>query len=78
MVLREFQHLLSTLGFCLQTANTTLRPIEIKRPRWRDLDPASRLITVRKSKTDAGDRIIPLHDEAWSAMVAMRKKGNKL
>ena len=62
----------------LLTANTTMRPCEIKRAKWADLDPVERLIFVPCSKTDAGTREIPLNDEAWASIVAMKKKADSL
>ncbi len=58
----------------LLTANTSMRPVEIRRLLWQDLDPVNRLVTVRKSKTEAGSRVIPLNDEAWAAIVALKKR----
>ena len=60
----------------LLTANTSMRPVEIRRLKWADLDPFGRLITVRRSKTDAGARVIPLNDEAWSAVCALKKRAD--
>ena len=62
----------------LLTANTSMRPVEIKRLKWDAFDPVQRLIMVRRSKTDAGSRTIPLNDEAWSAIAAMKKRADKL
>ena len=62
----------------LLTANTSMRPVEVRRLLWRDLDPINRVITVRVSKTDAGTRTIPLNDEAWSAIAALNQRANKL
>ena len=39
--------------------NTTMRGCEIKELRWRDVDMIGRSLTVRKSKTEAGERVIP-------------------
>ena len=62
----------------LLTGNTSIRPVELRRLSWRDLDPFARLITVRRSKTDAGTRVIPLNDEAWSAVCALKKRADAL
>jgi integrase len=40
--------------------NTTMRACEIKGLRWRDIDFMGKTLTVRKSKTEAGERVIPL------------------
>jgi integrase len=44
--------------------NTTARTSEIKSLRWFDLDFLARTVTIRKSKTEAGQRMIPLNDDA--------------
>jgi integrase len=62
----------------LLTANTSMRPKELKRLLWSDLDPVNRIITVRYSKTEAGTRVIPLNDEAWSAMAALKQRADVL
>jgi integrase len=84
----ERQHLFETASgkpkwhtaYCaaLLTANTTMRPIELRRLRWEDFEPFERIIIVRRSKTDAGTRIIPLNEEAWSAIAAMKQRADVL
>jgi integrase len=68
------------VAYCaaLLTANTSMRPIELKRLIWQDVDPVARIVTVRRSKTDAGTRVIPLNDEAWSAIAAMKQRADAL
>ena len=68
------------IAYCaaLLTANTSMRPCEIKRLKWGDIDPESRIVTVRLSKTKAGTRTIPLNDEAWSAIAAMKQRADAL
>ena len=48
--------------------NTTMRASEIKALRWYDVDFLASTVTIRKSKTEAGQRVIPLNDDALSAM----------
>ena len=48
--------------------NTTMRACEIKSLRWYDVDFLAGTVTIRKSKTEAGQRVIPLNDDALSAM----------
>jgi integrase len=82
----EKQHLFETasskpewqVAYCaaLLTANTSMRPVELRRLVWDDLDPFNRLVTVRRSKTDAGTRIIPLNDLAWSSFAAMKQRAD--
>lgn len=62
----------------LLTINTSMRPVEIKRLKWDDLDPDQRTVTIWLSKTDAGTREIPLNDEAWSAIAAMKQRADTL
>ena len=62
----------------LLTANTTMRPIEIRRLLWQDFDPFNRVVTIRNSKTEAGTRVIPLSDEAWSAFAALKQRADAL
>jgi integrase len=54
--------------------NTTMRACEIRGLRWRDLDLIERVITVRKSKTKAGLRQIPLNNDAWNAILRLRER----
>lgn len=62
----------------LLTSNTSARPVELRRLCWHDLDPENRLIIIRRSKTEAGRRVIPLNDEAWSAIVALKERADDL
>jgi integrase len=48
--------------------NTTMLSFEIKALRWYDVDFLSRTVTIRKSKSEAGQRMIPLNQDALSAM----------
>jgi integrase len=58
--------------------NTTMRSCEIRGLRWRDLDFIERAVTVRRSKTEAGERVIPLNDEAWTAVISLRDRAKTL
>lgn len=62
----------------LLTANTSMRPVELKRLKWDDVDPVNRLVTVRLSKTEAGTRVIPLNDEAYAAIAALKQRSDGL
>ena len=62
----------------LLTASTSMRPIELKRLNWSDIDPFARLVTVRRSKTDAGARVIPLNDEAYASIAALKQRADLL
>jgi integrase len=48
--------------------NTTMRACEIKGLRWYDVDFLAATVAIRKSKTEAGQRVIPLNEDALSAM----------
>jgi integrase len=48
--------------------NTTMRACEIKALRWYDVDFLAGTVTIRRSKTEAGQRMIPLNKDALSAM----------
>jgi integrase len=84
----EKQHLFETAAmkpkwqtaYCaaLLTANMSMRPVELRRLLWSDLDPVDRLVTVRRSKTEAGTRVIPLNDEAWAAISALKQRADAL
>jgi len=58
--------------------NTTMRGCELKGLRWRDVDLIERTITIRRSKTAAGERVIPLNVEAWGVIRWLREKDQKL
>ena len=53
---------------------TTMRGCEIKRLQWRDIDFLNRAISVRTSKTDAGERLIPMNDEALEMVMSLRER----
>jgi len=58
--------------------NTTMRGCELKGLCWRDVDFIERTITIRRSKTAAGERVIPLNAEAWSTVLQLRGRARKL
>ena len=51
--------------------NTTARGCELKGLQWADVDLFSRTLTIRKSKTAAGERIVPLTTVACSALARL-------
>ncbi|MGO9775752.1 MAG: tyrosine-type recombinase/integrase [Terracidiphilus sp.] len=51
--------------------NTTARGCELKGLQWSDVDLFERTVTVRKSKTAAGVRAIPLTDVACSVLARL-------
>lgn len=54
--------------------NTTARGCELKSLQWSDVDLFAKTLTIRKSKTDAGVRIVPLTDVAVSALGRLRRR----
>jgi integrase len=54
--------------------NTTMRSMELKNVHWRDVDFFDRTITIRRSKTEAGQRVIPMNDDALFAMLSLLKQ----
>ena len=54
--------------------NTTSRGCELKGLQWSDVDLFAKTLTIRKSKTAAGVRIVPLTDVAVSAIGKLRAR----
>jgi integrase len=54
--------------------NTTARGCELKGLQWCDVDFFTRSLTIRKSKTAAGERVVPLTDVALSAFARLRRR----
>ena len=55
-----------------------MRGCEIKQLRWRDVDLMEKTVTVRKSKTEAGERVIPLNADAWNAILSLYRRAQEL
>jgi integrase len=51
---------------------TTMRGCEIKHLQWRDVDFLNRSVSIRTSKTEAGQRLIPVNDEAYEVLIRLR------
>jgi len=60
--------------------NTTMRACEIRGLRWRDVDLLERVLAIRRSttKTDAGERVIPLNSGAWTVIHESRERAKLL
>jgi len=58
--------------------NTTMRSCEIKQLRWRDIDFMGKTLTIRKSKTEAGERVIPLNADAWETVLLLHRRAQGL
>ena len=54
--------------------NTTMRACEIRGLCWHDVDFIERTLTIRRSKTEAGERVIPLNADAWAAVLELRER----
>jgi integrase len=54
--------------------NTTARGCELKGLQWCDVDLFNRTLTIRKSKTAAGERMVPTTDVALSALARLRRR----
>jgi integrase len=62
----------------LLALNTTMRACEIRALQWQDLDFIERTLRVRHSKTEAGERLIPLNADAWAAVLELRERAKLL
>ena len=69
----ETAFLASVLAF-----NTTMRGCEIRGLRWQDVDLMGRMVAIRRAKTEAGDRVIPLNQDAMAAVLRLREKAQLL
>jgi integrase len=58
--------------------NTTMRGCEIKELRWCDIDFMERSLVIRRSKTLAGERLIPLNADAYAAVLRLRERAQNL
>ena len=54
--------------------NTTMRGCELKGLLWRDVNLIDRALTIRRSKTEAGERVIPLNKDAMAAIFELYKR----
>ncbi len=58
--------------------STTCRGVEIKNLRWQDVDLFNRVATIRRSKTAAGHRTIPLNGDAMAALARLLERAQAL
>jgi integrase len=58
--------------------NTTCRGIELKNLRWADADLFQREMAIRRSKTDAGRRDLPINSDAMAALARLRQRAEDL
>jgi integrase len=64
----------------LLALNTTMRGCELKGLRWRDVDLIEHTLTIRRgtTKTDAGERVIPLNANAMAAIQELYRRARPL
>jgi integrase len=55
---------------------TTMRGCELRHLRWEDVDWQHELISVRRSKTDAGERTIPLLPDAIAVLQELKQRAS--
>lgn len=55
-------------------ANTTCRKVEVLNLKWESVDLFASLLSIRRSKTEAGNRTIPLTDEALLSFARLRRR----
>jgi integrase len=58
--------------------STTCRGVEIRNLRWQDVDLFARVATIRRSKTAAGHRTIPLNGDAMAALARLLERARAL
>lgn len=54
--------------------STTCRGVELKHLRWNNVDLFDRILNVKRSKTEAGHRGIPLNADAMTALARLRER----
>jgi integrase len=70
----EWEHV-----YCAATlaANTSMRPVEVKHLRRRDVDLFKKILTVRRSKNESSHRVIPLNASAVRALSRMIERADQ-
>jgi integrase len=58
--------------------STTCRGVELKHLRWRDVDLFDKVVSIKRSKTEAGHRTIPLNRDAQSALARLAERAQAL
>ena len=54
--------------------STTARGCELRALQWRNVDFINRTLEIPKSKTEAGVRLVPLTEEAYEALLKLRRR----
>jgi len=60
------------------TLNTTMRGCELKGLRWRDVNLLDATLSIKRSKTEAGERVIPLNYGAMAAVLELYRRAQPL
>jgi integrase len=55
-----------------------MRGCELKRPRWRDVNLIAATLNIQRSKTETGERVIPLNNDAMPAILVLYKRAQGL
>lgn len=58
--------------------STTCRGVELRNLRWQDVDLFERVASIRRSKTPAGHRTIPLNADAMAALSRLLERAREL
>ena len=59
-------------------ANTSMRPVEVKHLRRRDVELVKKVVHVRRSKNETSHRVIPLNASALKAAARMFERADQL
>jgi integrase len=67
------------VAFCAAViaVSSTCRKIEIMNLKWADVDLFARTFQIRRSKTAAGHRLIPMNADSLEAFVRLRQRAEK-
>jgi integrase len=59
-------------------ANTSMRGVEIKHLRRKDVDLETKALHIRRSKNEGSKRVLPLNDDALAAVKTMLQRADEL
>jgi integrase len=59
-------------------ANTSMRGVEIKHLRRKDIDLEAQALHIRRSKNEGSKRVLPLNDDALNAVKTMLRRADEL
>jgi integrase len=72
---QEWEHVYRA---AIVASNTSMRPVEVKHLRRRDVDLVTKLLFVRRSKNESSHRVIPLNASALNALARMFERADQL